>query len=244
MSDRITALQLLLSNAQQDTADKASSHFSKKFAKEPAAMQDWLRAVGQSDRPNNQKNIQRVMSTPGLIDLRDQEAVAALLDDGFGNSPPNFKSEDGAGYTFYIDAIMQVWLFFVVLTCCSAVLGPPHSAMLPPLHFCTGTAGLLARDRGFDMHGIRGNPPSLPPSPKSTHPPTPPGRNSHNASFVLQVDKVNPPAAASLLGSFADYKSMSKPRRKLVKAQLRRLSKQGSQLSSGLQDTLNWLLQE
>lgn len=128
MSDRIIALQLLLSNARQETADKASSHFSKTFAKEPAAMQEWLRALGQSDRPNNQKNLARVLSTPGLIDLRDHEAVAALLDDGFENSPPNFESEDGAGYKFYFDAIMQVWLCFVVMTChsdcCNAVQGP------------------------------------------------------------------------------------------------------------------------
>lgn len=57
----------------------------------------------------------------------------------------------------------------------------------------------------------------------------------------MQVDKVNSQASSMLLSNFADFEGMSRPRRKLVKAQLKRLSTMKSQLSSALQETLEWM---
>lgn len=127
MSDRLTALKLLVGNAAQETADAALSHFRKTYANEPDSIIEWLRVQGASDRPGNLKNLQRLLSSPSLFDMRDTEAVVALLNEGLANSAVNFEAADGSGYKFLFDAILQVSVYMCVRIIFMSCMQPLHS---------------------------------------------------------------------------------------------------------------------
>jgi aminopeptidase N len=105
MTDRLAALELLV---DEDTPARAAAlaHFHDAYKHQPNVLHKWLYVQAASDIENNVVNVQALMQHPSF-DITDPAAVSALLG-GFSDSMVNFHAEDGSGYAFMADAVIQV----------------------------------------------------------------------------------------------------------------------------------------
>eukprot|EP00882_Tetradesmus_deserticola_P025498 GHRQ01028013.1.p1 GENE.GHRQ01028013.1~~GHRQ01028013.1.p1 ORF type:complete len:110 (-),score=47.48 GHRQ01028013.1:12-341(-) len=105
MTDRLAALELL---ADEDTAARtaALAHFHDSYKHQPNVLLKWLYVQAASDMEGNVANIRALMQHPSF-NVTDPAAVSALLG-GFSDSIVNFHAEDGSGYAFMADAVIEV----------------------------------------------------------------------------------------------------------------------------------------
>jgi aminopeptidase N len=105
MTDRLAALELLV---DEDTPARSAAlaHFHDTYKHQLNVLHKWLYVQAASDIEGNVKAVQALMQHPSF-DITDPAAVSALLG-GFTDSIVNFHAEDGSGYRFMTDAVIEV----------------------------------------------------------------------------------------------------------------------------------------
>lgn len=69
-------------------------------------MNKWFALQAMSDIPGNVENVRKLLSHPAF-DLRNPNKVYSLIG-GFCGSPVNFNAEDGSGYEFLGEIVLQL----------------------------------------------------------------------------------------------------------------------------------------
>lgn len=105
MTDRLAALELL---ADEDTPARSAAlaHFHDTYRLTPSVLHKWLYVQAASDIEGNVEHV-RALMRHASFDITDPAAVSALLG-GFSDSMVNFHAENGSGYAFMADAVVEV----------------------------------------------------------------------------------------------------------------------------------------
>ncbi|WIA28644.1 hypothetical protein OEZ86_011181 [Tetradesmus obliquus] len=105
MTERLAALELL---ADEDTPARSAAlaHFHDTYRLTPSVLHKWLYVQAASDIEGNVEHV-RALMRHASFDITDPAAVSALLG-GFSDSMVNFHAENGSGYAFMADAVVEV----------------------------------------------------------------------------------------------------------------------------------------
>lgn len=105
MTDRLGALSCL-NDWECNEREEAHSFFKEKYKDDEFVRTSWLGLQGNANISNNLANVQAVMNTD-LFDMSVPNHVFSLIG-GFASSALNFHADDGSGYRFVTDKLLEL----------------------------------------------------------------------------------------------------------------------------------------
>jgi aminopeptidase N len=106
MTDQLTSLSLL-ADLETPERETALDRFEAAWADDPLVMDKWFSVQALSSRPDTLEVVERLTKHP-LFSLRNPNKVRALVGSFASGNQLNFNREDGAGYGFVVDKVLEI----------------------------------------------------------------------------------------------------------------------------------------
>ncbi|MFE8033902.1 aminopeptidase N [Thiohalocapsa marina] len=110
MTDVIAALRVLLEmpvDVAGDAGERALAAFYRRWSQEQLVLDKWFALQAQSSRPDTLARVKGLMKHP-QFSLANPNRVRALIGAFASGNPLRFHAEDGAGYGFLADRILEL----------------------------------------------------------------------------------------------------------------------------------------
>ncbi len=107
MTERLTALAVLVNSHFDTEKAKALESFAEHFKDNPLVMDQWFSVQAGSTLPGGLKRVQALMEHPAFT-LKNPNKVRALIGAFAQQNLVNFHSVDGSGYRFLADLVIQL----------------------------------------------------------------------------------------------------------------------------------------
>ncbi|MGK9064204.1 aminopeptidase N [Stutzerimonas chloritidismutans] len=105
MTERLTALAVLVNSDFQAERDKALEAFAEHFKDNPLVMDQWFSVQAGNTQPGGLERVQHLMQHPAFT-LKNPNKVRALIGAFANQNLVNFHRADGAGYRFLADQVI------------------------------------------------------------------------------------------------------------------------------------------
>ncbi|MCG6540112.1 aminopeptidase N [Pseudomonas sp. KSR10] len=105
MTERLTALAVLVNSDFAAERDKALEAFAEHFKDNPLVMDQWFSVQAGNTQPGGLERVQQLMQHPAFT-LKNPNKVRALIGAFANQNLVNFHREDGAGYHFLADQVI------------------------------------------------------------------------------------------------------------------------------------------
>ncbi|TWC42864.1 aminopeptidase N [Pseudomonas sp. SJZ079] len=105
MTERLTALAVLINSPFDAEKAKALASFADFFKDNPLVMDQWFSVQAASALPGALARVQQLMQHPAFT-LKNPNKVRALIGAFTGQNPVNFHLADGSGYRFLADQVI------------------------------------------------------------------------------------------------------------------------------------------
>ncbi len=105
MTERLTALAVLVNSGFEAERDKALVSFAEDFKDNPLVMDQWFSVQAGNTQPGGLERIQHLMQHPAFT-LKNPNKVRALIGAFANQNLVNFHRADGAGYRFLADQVI------------------------------------------------------------------------------------------------------------------------------------------
>ncbi len=105
MTERLTALAVLVNSAFEAEREKALEAFAEHFKDNPLVMDQWFSVQAGNTQPGGLERVQHLMQHPAFT-LKNPNKVRALIGAFANQNLVNFHRADGAGYRFLADQVI------------------------------------------------------------------------------------------------------------------------------------------
>ena len=105
MTERLTALAVLVNSSFEAERDKALEAFAEHFKDNPLVMDQWFSVQAGNTQPGGLERVQHLMQHPAFT-LKNPNKVRALIGAFANQNLVNFHRADGAGYRFLADQVI------------------------------------------------------------------------------------------------------------------------------------------
>ncbi|MFL9812510.1 aminopeptidase N [Stutzerimonas sp. VN223-3] len=105
MTERLTALAVLVNSGFAAERDKALKAFAENFKDNPLVMDQWFSVQAGNTQPGGLERVQHLMQHPAFT-LKNPNKVRALIGAFANQNLVNFHRADGAGYHFLADQVI------------------------------------------------------------------------------------------------------------------------------------------
>lgn len=107
MTERLTALSVLVNSCFEDEKAKALASFADYFKDNPLVMDQWFSVQAGCTLPGGLERVQTLMAHPAFT-LKNPNKVRALIGAFANQNLMNFHRADGAGYRFLADHVITL----------------------------------------------------------------------------------------------------------------------------------------
>ena len=107
MTERLTALAVLVNSPFTAEKDKALAVFAENFKDNPLVMDQWFSVQAGSALPGGLERVKALMQHPAF-NIKNPNKVRALIGAFAGQSLSNFHAADGSGYRFLADLVIEL----------------------------------------------------------------------------------------------------------------------------------------
>jgi aminopeptidase N len=107
MTERMTALAVLVNSPFADEKAKALETFAENFKDNPLVMDQWFSVQSGSTLPGGLQRVQALMKHPAF-NMKNPNKVRALVGAFAGQNLVNFHAADGSGYRFLADLVIEL----------------------------------------------------------------------------------------------------------------------------------------
>ncbi|QLF94772.1 aminopeptidase N [Pseudomonas sp. ABC1] len=107
MTERLTALAVLVNSPFAAERDAALADFAEQFADNPLVMDQWFSVQAGNTQPGGLARVQALMQHPAFT-LKNPNKVRALIGAFANQNLVNFHQADGSGYRFLADQIITL----------------------------------------------------------------------------------------------------------------------------------------
>ncbi|WP_122664882.1 aminopeptidase N [Pseudomonas viridiflava] len=107
MTERLTALAVLVNSPFTAEKDKALAVFAENFKDNPLVMDQWFSVQAGSPLPGGLGRVKTLMQHPAF-NIKNPNKVRALIGAFAGQNLINFHAADGSGYRFLADLVIQL----------------------------------------------------------------------------------------------------------------------------------------
>ena len=107
MTERLTALAVLVNSPFEAEKSKALEAFAEHFKDNPLVMDQWLSVQAGSGLPGGLQRVKALMQHPAFT-LKNPNKVRALIGAFAGQNLINFHAADGSGYRFLADLVIEL----------------------------------------------------------------------------------------------------------------------------------------
>lgn len=107
MTERLTALAVLVNSPFEAERDKALQTFAEHFKDNPLVMDQWFSVQAGNPLPGGLERVQTLMQHPAFT-LKNPNKVRALIGAFANQNLVNFHRADGAGYRFLADQVITL----------------------------------------------------------------------------------------------------------------------------------------
>ncbi|WAF84147.1 aminopeptidase N [Metapseudomonas otitidis] len=107
MTERLTALSVLVNSSFEDEKAKALASFADYFKDNPLVMDQWFSVQAGCTLPGGLERVQALMAHPAFT-LKNPNKVRALIGAFANQNLVNFHQADGAGYRFLADHVITL----------------------------------------------------------------------------------------------------------------------------------------
>jgi aminopeptidase N len=107
MTERLTALAVLVNSPFTDDKDKALATFAENFKDNPLVMDQWFSVQAGSPLPGGLERVKALMQHPAFT-MKNPNKVRALIGAFAGQNLINFHAADGSGYRFLADLVIEL----------------------------------------------------------------------------------------------------------------------------------------
>ena len=107
MTERLTALAVLVNSPFTAEKDKALAVFAENFKDNPLVMDQWFSVQAGSPLPGGLERVKALMQHPAF-NIKNPNKVRALIGAFAGQNLINFHAADGSGYRFLADLVIQL----------------------------------------------------------------------------------------------------------------------------------------
>jgi len=106
MTDEIAAFKELVSLDDSEQADQAIKHFYQRWNNDELVMDKWLMVQAYSGQTQALTRVQKLWSHPLVVHTNPNKVRALLA--GFASNIEAFHNQDGSGYDWYSDRIIEL----------------------------------------------------------------------------------------------------------------------------------------
>lgn len=107
MTERLTALAVLVNSPFEAERAKALESFAEHFKDNPLVMDQWFSVQAGSPMPGGLARVRALMQHPAFT-LKNPNKVRALIGAFAGQNLINFHAADGSGYRFLADLVIEL----------------------------------------------------------------------------------------------------------------------------------------
>ncbi|MDU9390242.1 aminopeptidase N [Pseudomonas sp. zfem002] len=107
MTERLTALAVLVNSPFEAERAKALTAFAEHFKDNPLVMDQWFSVQAGSTLPGGLARVRTLMEHPAFT-LKNPNKVRALIGAFAGQNLVNFHAADGSGYRFLADIVIEL----------------------------------------------------------------------------------------------------------------------------------------
>ncbi|WP_296246434.1 aminopeptidase N [Pseudomonas sp. UBA4194] len=107
MTERLTALAVLVNSPFEADKAKALAAFAEHFKDNPLVMDQWFSVQAASGLPGGLERVKALMQHPAFT-LKNPNKVRALIGAFAGQNLINFHAADGSGYRFLADLVIEL----------------------------------------------------------------------------------------------------------------------------------------
>jgi len=107
MTERLTALAVLVNSPFEAEKARALQAFAKHFKDNPLVMDQWFSVQAASGLPGGLARVKALMQHPAFT-LKNPNKVRALIGAFAGQNLINFHAADGSGYRFLADLVIEL----------------------------------------------------------------------------------------------------------------------------------------
>jgi aminopeptidase N len=107
MTERLTALAVLVNSPFTEARDKALAVFAENFKDNALVMDQWFSVQAGSPLPGGLERVKALMQHPAF-NIKNPNKVRALIGAFAGQNLINFHAADGSGYRFLADLVIQL----------------------------------------------------------------------------------------------------------------------------------------
>lgn len=107
MTERLTALAVLVNSPFDEDKAKALATFADNFKDNPLVMDQWFSVQAGSVLPGGLQRVKALMQHPAF-NIKNPNKVRALVGAFAGQNLINFHAADGSGYRFLADLVIQL----------------------------------------------------------------------------------------------------------------------------------------
>ncbi|PWB31507.1 aminopeptidase N [Pseudomonas sp. SDI] len=107
MTERLTALAVLVNSPFEAERAKALDTFAEHFKDNPLVMDQWFSVQAASTLPGGLARVRKLMEHPAFT-LKNPNKVRALVGAFAGQNLINFHAADGSGYRFLADLVIEL----------------------------------------------------------------------------------------------------------------------------------------
>ena len=107
MTERLTALAVLVNSPFEDEKAKALAVFAENFKENALVMDQWFSVQAGSTLPGGLARVKALMEHPAFT-LKNPNKVRALIGAFAGQNLINFHAADGSGYRFLADLVIEL----------------------------------------------------------------------------------------------------------------------------------------
>ena len=107
MTDQINALALLVNCSQSAARQKALDAFYQQWKHDDLVLDKWFSLQASCERPEALSHVKELLKHPGF-NIKNPNKVRALIGAFSQSNPRNFHAEDGSGYEFLTDMLIEI----------------------------------------------------------------------------------------------------------------------------------------
>ncbi|RMQ44933.1 Aminopeptidase N [Pseudomonas cichorii] len=107
MTERLTALAVLVNSPFSEERAKALAVFAENFKDNPLVMDQWFSVQAGSTQPGGLQRVKALMEHPAF-NIKNPNKVRALIGAFAGQNLINFHAADGSGYRFLADLVIEL----------------------------------------------------------------------------------------------------------------------------------------
>ncbi|MBX8576319.1 aminopeptidase N [Pseudomonas cichorii] len=107
MTERLTALAVLVNSPFAEERAKALAVFAENFKGNPLVMDQWFSVQAGSTQPGGLQRVKELMQHPAF-NIKNPNKVRALIGAFAGQNLINFHAADGSGYRFLADLVIEL----------------------------------------------------------------------------------------------------------------------------------------